>query len=173
MVDVYDITLCFWCLQEALMQQPLTHLYFFTVLENVASLNFGLSGLITTSQKISKVTYLRTFRLWLSIGACRCVLVQFVCFYVSEQMFSVYYYASMMTVVGLDTTHNLGPTIWHTYYSVSIGLKDTPVPVVVSNAVEDLWLKMSSFFCISRNRQLFRSSSGMLPSTLTSQTIPR
>ena len=42
-------------LQEALMQQPLTHLYFLTVLEDVSNSNFGLSGLITTSQKISKV----------------------------------------------------------------------------------------------------------------------
>lgn len=40
------------------MQQPLSHLYFFTILENVSNLDFGLSGLITTSQKISKVLYL-------------------------------------------------------------------------------------------------------------------
>ena len=60
-----DVTACLlllfsvtFCLQEQLMQQPLSHLYFFTVLENVSNLDFGLSGLITTSQKISKVLYL-------------------------------------------------------------------------------------------------------------------
>ena len=37
------------------MQQPLSHLYFLVVLENVSNSDFGLSGLITTSQKISKV----------------------------------------------------------------------------------------------------------------------
>ena len=44
----------------------------------------------------------------------------------------------------LATTHFFeGPTILAYIYSVSIGLKDTPVPVVVSNAVVALWQKMS------------------------------
>lgn len=44
----------------------------------------------------------------------------------------------------LATTHFFeGPTILAYIYSVSIGLKDTPVPVVVSNAVVVLWQKMS------------------------------
>ena len=37
------------------MQQPLAHLYFLVVLENISHSDFGLSGLITTSLKISKV----------------------------------------------------------------------------------------------------------------------
>lgn len=55
---LYPMVCDFYCLQEQLMQQPLSHLYFFTILENVSNLDFGLSGLITTSQKISKVLYL-------------------------------------------------------------------------------------------------------------------
>ena len=44
----------------------------------------------------------------------------------------------------LATTHFFeGPTILAYIYSVSIGLKDTPVPVVVSNAVVAQWQKMS------------------------------
>lgn len=59
------------------MQQPLTHLYFLIILENVSNLQFGLSGLITTSQKIAKV--FSTYTVWVCpFGACRCVLMQFV-----------------------------------------------------------------------------------------------
>lgn len=54
-MNIMLYTTMYGYIQEALMQQPLSHLYFLTVLENVANLNFGLSGLITTSQKISKV----------------------------------------------------------------------------------------------------------------------
>ena len=44
----------------------------------------------------------------------------------------------------LATTHFFeGPMILAYIYSVSIGLKDTPVPVVVSNAVVVLWQRMS------------------------------
>ena len=57
------------------MQQPLSHLYFLVVLEDVSNSNFGLSGLITTSQKISKV---RDFVSWVCplvvVGVCWCSL---------------------------------------------------------------------------------------------------
>lgn len=51
-MNIFSIRCAF---QEALMQQPLTHLYFLIILDSVSELQFGLSGLITTSQKISKV----------------------------------------------------------------------------------------------------------------------
>ena len=38
------------------MQQPLAHLYFLTVFEDLLSSNFGLSNLIRTSQRIAKVS---------------------------------------------------------------------------------------------------------------------
>ena len=71
------------------------------------------------------------------------MLVQFVLyFHVSEEM-SLFVddcaCIHMTLVVAsrvLATTHSFwGPTIFAYIYSASIGLKDTPVPVVVSNAV--------------------------------------
>ena len=57
------------------MQQPLSHLYFLVALEDISNSNFGLSGLITTSQKISKVQY---FVCWVCplvvVGVCWCSL---------------------------------------------------------------------------------------------------
>ncbi len=57
------------------MQQPLSHLYFLVVLEDVSNSNFGLSGLITTSQKISKVRYYVGWVFPLVVvGVCWCSL---------------------------------------------------------------------------------------------------
>ena len=41
--------------QNELMQQPLAHLYFLTVFEDLLSSSFSLPNLIRTSQKIAKV----------------------------------------------------------------------------------------------------------------------
>ena len=42
------------------MQQPLAHLYFLTVLEDLLTSKFGLPNLIRTSQKIAKVSRIDT-----------------------------------------------------------------------------------------------------------------
>jgi len=39
------------------MQQPLAHLYFLTVLEDLLTSKFGLPNLIRTSQRIAKVCH--------------------------------------------------------------------------------------------------------------------
>ncbi len=38
------------------MQQPLAHLYFLTVMEDLKDSNFGLAGLVKTVHNISKVS---------------------------------------------------------------------------------------------------------------------
>lgn len=151
------------------MQQPLSHLYFTVVLEDVSNSNFGLSGLITTSQKISKVWY---YVSWVCplvvVGVCWCSL-SFV--YMWSNVPFCWCCMALNSRV-LATTHFFeGPTILAC--SVSIGLKDTPVPVVVSNAVVALWRKRSWSFYISKSKQLYKSSSEMSLSILTYKTILR
>ncbi len=46
----------FSCTQNKLMQQPLAHLYFLTVMEDLKDSNFGLAGLVKTVHNISKVS---------------------------------------------------------------------------------------------------------------------
>lgn len=84
-------------------------------------------------------------QLGLSVGGCRCVLVQFVfCVHVKQCPFLLMLYNMVLNGRVLATTHFFeGPTILAYIYSVSIGLKATPVPVVVSNAVVALWRRMS------------------------------
>ena len=50
----------FFLAQNEVMQQPLAHLYFLTVFEDLLSSNFGLANLIRTSQRIAKVGFRNT-----------------------------------------------------------------------------------------------------------------
>ena len=54
------------------MQQPLAHLYFLTVFEDLLSSNFGLPNLIRTSQKIAKVFMLLNPKVLTSQTASHC-----------------------------------------------------------------------------------------------------
>ena len=72
------------------------------------------------------------------------MLVQFVFYVRVKQCPFLLMLCMVLNSRVLATTHVFeGPTILAYIYSVSIGLKDTPVPVVVSNAVVVLWQKMS------------------------------
>ena len=71
-------------IQNKIMQQPLAHLYFLTVFEDLLTSKFGLPNLIRTSQKIKNVSYYQyryflttslTSYLSLSFCACACVCV--------------------------------------------------------------------------------------------------
>ena len=50
------VTVCLFLLQNKLMQQPLCHLYFLTVMEDLKDSSYGLSGLVKTIHNISKVS---------------------------------------------------------------------------------------------------------------------